>query len=878
MSSAQAPGAVRAVWIIARLALRRQLNLLMSFRFRRKSSGSGEARRLGTPSKSSGRSIVGAIVFFFMFVNGMFIGANAISGIYTASRNTVGHGDKIVVSFFTYRQLVDADDALREIRQDSDLAERGKYQDLWNRYVEGALSAETRLAPLTEAEERASLKEMRALFDKKGAAGFASAPRATFVVSAKIWPRSAAAGSAFVNSLGVLLLLWMPIMLGMSLATTNKDLGQVEWSLEWLYTFPASARALFASRLCTYSFLNPLVWCFLLPFIVQVYLAGGYGWAAVAMGLLVTIYLAILAGAMTLVLEVELRKTMNLSRLKNLQAAFTILGTVALLIFYAASFSGTAKAFLVHRAASIPSVWIWNPFSVPLVLGIPEATSWQLLAGVLEMIVVLGAVISFALLGCEWLTRDGLVRAGGPYQGLRGKSVARSRGGVLTGIAGVEVRLLTRDRNLLTQVIFIPLLLPGYYLIISPRMLSAMLGNFSHAALAVFAIGAYSFASSAIPLLDREGKTLWHLLSLPHSLVSIFLRMAMFWAIVGLLYGSVVLAIIIHFGAHLHLSAFGDALLALYGIALYAFIAAGLGILATDVLESERRARIRVSMVYLYLTLAAMYANIFYAPSAWTKFAQLVLSTLLAVALWQKVKDACPYLLDPTERPPRSISLADGMIAALSFFVVQGVGIVIMPHLSSAALSEQITIAYIVAGLSVASVVLLTFWRQGVPALWENLGLVRRDDEGHRLSVRQAVIQGAFWGGVAAFGAIVYLRALSLFPEWQVWKRNAELHSFLAPASQPILICILFVVAAPIFEEFLFRGLIFQGLRRTAGPILGVLGSAALFALVHPPIAVVPVFGLGIAAAISFNKSKYLLAPIVAHAVYNGSVLLLNRP
>ena len=35
--------------------------------------------------------------------------------------------------------------------------------------------------------------------------------------------------------------------------------------------------------------------------------------------------------------------------------------------------------------------------------------------------------------------------------------------------------------------------------------------------------------------------------------------------------------------------------------------------------------------------------------------------------------------------------------------------------------------------------------------------------------------------------------------------------------------------------------------------------------------------GLGIAAAISFNQSRFLLAPILTHAVYNGCVLFFNR-
>jgi hypothetical protein len=48
-----------------------------------------------------------------------------------------------------------------------------------------------------------------------------------------------------------------------------------------------------------------------------------------------------------------------------------------------------------------------------------------------------------------------------------------------------------------------------------------------------------------------------------------------------------------------------------------------------------------------------------------------VLSTLLAFALWQKVKDISPYLMDPAQHPPRTIGLADGMIAGLAFFVRQ---------------------------------------------------------------------------------------------------------------------------------------------------------------------------------------------------------------
>jgi membrane protease YdiL (CAAX protease family) len=42
----------------------------------------------------------------------------------------------------------------------------------------------------------------------------------------------------------------------------------------------------------------------------------------------------------------------------------------------------------------------------------------------------------------------------------------------------------------------------------------------------------------------------------------------------------------------------------------------------------------------------------------------------------------------------------------------------------------------------------------------------------------------------------------------------------------------------------------------------------------HPPIAAVPVFVLGLAAALSFGRNRSLLAPVLAHMVYNGLLVL----
>jgi hypothetical protein len=629
--------------------------------------------------------------------------------------------------------------------------------------------------------------------------------------------------------------------------------------------------------LFVYSFLNPLAWGFFYPFLVLVYVAAGYGPLSIFVGLAALLYLLLLTGALCTFLEVALRKLFNLSQLKNAQALFTVLGTVSLLLVYAACLSKPLDDFLVARATGMPEFLAWNPFTIPLVLGLPSAAGSQTRFIVALMVVLGFGFCSLALLGSEWMTRDGLVRAGGPYQGSRKISGAQSRNTWLRGVAAHETLLLVRDRNLLVQVLVVPLLVPAFYLLLYSGMVSAVAGNFRHAAVMAFGVGAYSFLSSAMPLLDREGKTLWQLFTFPQSLVAILLKKAVVWAAIGLLYGGATLLFITRFSRHLHTSSWGEVFLALYGIALYGFVASGIGILATNVLETERRARFRTDMVYLYMILAAMYANTIYSPSLWAKLAQLVLSTLLAFALWQKVKDNTPYLLDPVALPPRSLGLADGMIAALAFFVAQGLMFLLIRAFSDASLPAQITLAYVLAGLIVSGLSLYIFWRQDVPDLWRKIGVSGTIEEAASKPLVRDILRGVGLGGLAGIGAIFYVRALGLFPQAQIWKQDAELSSFLSRADRPIWICILAIIAAPLFEEFLFRGLIFQGLRRTTGTALAILGSAALFALVHPPISVIPVFGLGIAAAVSFQKSGLLLAPILTHAIYNTIVIFFNE-
>lgn len=865
----------RTIWLIARLYLRRQLNRWQSVRFRRKKNDAlaltAEPRRSGSLIKSRRFSLFGGSILLFIAFNGIVIASTGLVTLSRLSRNLTISYDRILVGSHTQAALVEADNDLHRLRDLPESVQREQNIVIWNHHLDDVFLAEVRREGLSGEDESTRLQQMHRAFDQKGAAGFTD--QSQLWISAETWPRGGQPSFIFLRSLSLIVLLWMSFFVFGSLGLNKKNLGVVELSFEWLYTFPVSTRALFASKLFVYSFLNPAVWLLFFPLLVLVYIAAGYGLGAIFPGMAALIYLSVLAGALCTFLEVALRKLLNLSQLKNIQSLFTMLGTTSLLLFFAAFLSQSFDNFLIARAATMPQGLDWNPFTLPLILGLPAASSSQARIVVLLMTFVALAFCYMSLLGSEWLTREGLVKAGGPYQGTRRLPEGHPRHVWLRGIAAREMLLLVRDRNLLVQVFVVPLLLPVFCLLVYSGKVSVVSGN---AAVIAFGMGAYSFLFSAIPVLDREKKTLWQFLTFPQSLVTILAKKTVVWAVLGLLYGGATLLLISRFSRHLHVGSLGEVSLALYGIALYAFVAASIGVLATNVLETEPRRRFRRDMVYLYVILAGMYANTIYSASLWAKLTQLVLSTLLAFALWQKVNDTTPYLLDPVVQPPRSLSLADGMIAALAFFVVQGLLLSFIHTFSNASMAAQITFAYALTGLSVAGFALLIFWRWGLPDLWKKLG-VSGAIWPQSQPLATGILRSVSLGGLAALGAVVYVRLLNFLPQGQIWKQDAQLNPFLSRADRPVWVCILAIVAAPVFEELLFRGLIFQVFWRTTGPTLAILGSAAVFALVHPPVSAIPVFILGIAAAISFRKSGFLLAPVLTHAIYNTIVIFVNK-
>lgn len=95
-----------------------------------------------------------------------------------------------------------------------------------------------------------------------------------------------------------------------------------------------------------------------------------------------------------------------------------------------------------------------------------------------------------------------------------------------------------------------------------------------------------------------------------------------------------------------------------------------------------------------------------------------------------------------------------------------------------------------------------------------------------------------------------------------------------APALVGLLL--LGAVVTPLWEEVLFRGILFQALAQRMPWFLAALVGGGVFAAVHiAPIALAYVFVIGFAACLLFRFHRNLWASIILHIVNNSVVILL---
>lgn len=78
----------------------------------------------------------------------------------------------------------------------------------------------------------------------------------------------------------------------------------------------------------------------------------------------------------------------------------------------------------------------------------------------------------------------------------------------------------------------------------------------------------------------------------------------------------------------------------------------------------------------------------------------------------------------------------------------------------------------------------------------------------------------------------------------------------------------------PVMEEFLFRGLLYSGLRWVLAPLPAMLFSAGVFAALHDLSAFLPIFALGCLLAVIRERTASLVPVILVHGLHNSITLI----
>jgi len=145
----------------------------------------------------------------------------------------------------------------------------------------------------------------------------------------------------------------------------------------------------------------------------------------------------------------------------------------------------------------------------------------------------------------------------------------------------------------------------------------------------------------------------------------------------------------------------------------------------------------------------------------------------------------------------------------------------------------------------------------------------------HWLMVVAAALPLQIAGGALQF--VILVRT----PEDSLWRRAMEQLDDFVRVDTTRDFLLLFgaaVLTAAVCEEFLFRGLLLQLLRRRSGWIVGIGSSAVLFAVFHlNPVVLAPVGLVGAYLAVLVWRSGSLYPAIMAHALNNGLALFASQ-
>lgn len=623
------------------------------------------------------------------------------------------------------------------------------------------------------------------------------------------------------------------------LGITFREITKPDSDLEWLLTLPVSRGVLLWVKALERTVLQPMIFLALVPgFTILLVKANWSYFSAALVALFVSLPISFFFSLWQSFFEHLMRMNLKPSRLRNMQAIFHLLGVLG---FY----------FCFPRNNVCPIGVSWLVENFPRVLrNLPQGLVLRFLVSQeVHLILLLWIEILFVGMvyhfGSSFLLRKGVV-SGGSFEREADRLSEKlgSTSWIFSKFSATiqkEFLLLSRDTNYLSQTILVPL-----FIVLMQQFLPKKIPGFhieGFYAVQAFALSSYAMISSIFLSLSMEGPSLWLLQTVPIALEDLLGKKMRFWRFLSLIYWCLFLAIAVLSEGIQVKELFIWFIAAFVGIYLFSWIALALGILAFQ--ETEQRYKIQSSYLYLYLLLSAAFCVTFFLNGFQQITTSFLLFGFLGLAHWQKAKEQIPFLLDPMSKPRFPVSIADGFIALFCFF--------------------QMQVLFLTIGEGVFS--LFTANASAALLVWASHGFFLQDRD---LSDFPKWIgkswRKEFLEGIAT--AVFVVAVAKVYFYFYAQPRNAK--SFV-DSSLPLSSGLLWtgLLISPLFEEYVFRGILLNGFARFMGRSCGSLCVSLLYALVHPMPIALPMFFMSLSSGILILKNNSLLPGILVHLLYN---------
>jgi membrane protease YdiL (CAAX protease family) len=648
---------------------------------------------------------------------------------------------------------------------------------------------------------------------------------------------------------------------------------------EWIFTHPVQPGAVFLAEMLSPIAANSVFWTGpLFAGILYGFIYGGEIGivAALVIGVPVTVSAACLGKA----LEIAVMLRFAPRTRGAIIGLMNWLGYASLMLFFIGLFIVPRFITFTWKILSLLAVlpWPWLGWFV----GERPNGSFSFAAGALACLAGSMAITAFSVWFSVWGAQRGLA---GNFAAMVVRPRILKEGRRRFGkdpLYRKEFLWFIRDRSAIVQTILIPLTVASVQIFNLRRVLVHAQGAWNYLCGAAILFGTYFLWILGPKSLTSEGSALWIALTWPRGLESLLKAKAWLWTLIS----TGIVALVMGYACFVFPHEIWK--IALVGVGWYFFgrsMAEKSVTLVTITSESGEVQKVKSGQRWA-AQLGMLTFSIGILTQQWhIAFIGIVYSYLTAAAMWQNFRARLPFLYDPwSEELPPPPTLMHAMVSISVLVeggaVVSGLALV---GLGRENIAVARAIGYAICAVVVSFCVSNFLENRGVSLrdVWMWPAPEQEDEEPEKVWRRvlerarvsaPALLAGIGGGLLLGMFGRGYQLALEHLPLTAQMMRDAHKQMESIP-NLHVSYFIMAVFFAPLAEEYLFRGLLYRALDREWGGWRAVVGSAAFFAIYHPPLAWIPVAMVGAANAVLFKKTGRLWSAVALHLVYNAVVL-----